>query len=124
VATTNSPKDGTTRRVLQLLKDSQVEPSKILIDGATGRTVKLIRACGYTAGFTIHPDGTRAEEAVALVKKLGAEGLVLSTAAGAGATDLLGLARTAHLLQKAGLSRAVVSRVTFDNAAALLEAGV
>ena len=124
VATSNSPRETTTRRSLQLLKASKVEPARVLVDGATARTVKLIRACGYTAGLTIHPDGSTAEEAVALVKKLGAEGLALSTAAGEGATDLLGLARTAHLLEKAGLSRAVVSRVTFDNAAALLEAGV
>jgi predicted metal-dependent TIM-barrel fold hydrolase len=124
VAASNAPRDTTTRRALQLLMATHIEPAKVLFDGATARTVKLIRACGYTAGLTIHPDGLKAEEAVALVKKLGAEGLALSTAAGEGATDLLGLARTAHLLQKAGLSRAVVSRVTFDNAAALLEAGI
>lgn len=122
VLTSASPRDTTTRRALQLLKASKVEPNKVLVDGATVRTVRLIRACGYTASFTIHPDGTRAEEAVALVKKLGPEGLALSTAAGAGASDLLGLARTSHLLQKAGLSKGVRSRVTFDNAAALLEA--
>ena len=124
VTTSASRREVTTRRALQLLKASNVEASQVLVDGALGRTVKLIRACGYTASFTIHPDGTPAEEAVALIKKLGAEGLALSTAAGKGAADLLGVARTGHLLQKAGLSRAVVSRVTFDNAAALLEAGV
>ncbi len=124
VVTSNSPRDATTRRALQLLKSSGVEPARVFVDGATVGTVKLIRACGYTAGLTIHPDGTTAEQAVATVKKLGAEGLALSTAAGLGAADLLGLARTAHLLEKAGLSRAVVARVTFDNAAALLEADV
>ena len=113
-----------TRRALQLLKASNVDPTRVLVDGAVGATVKLIRACGYTAGLTVHPDGLRAEEAVALVKKLGAEGLALSTAAGFGAADILGLARTAHLLQQAGLSRAVVARVTSNNAAALLNAGV
>lgn len=123
VTTSSSPRDTTTRRALQLLKASKVDPARVLVDGAVTRTVKLIRACGYTASLTIHPDGSKAEEAVALVKKLGAEGLALSTAAGEGAADLLGLARTAHLLEKAGLSRAVVSRVTFDNAAALLGAG-
>ena len=48
----------------------------------------------------------------------------MSTGAGFGATDLLGLSRTAHLLQEDGLSRGVIARVTQDNAAALLEAGI
>lgn len=122
VSTWGPGREANTRRALQLLKASNVEPSQVLVDGAVAKTVKLIRACGYTAGLTVHPDGVRAEEAVVLVKKLGAEGLVLSTAAGLGASDLLGLARTAHLLQKAGLSRPVVSRVTLGNAVALLRA--
>ena len=121
VTTWGQAREANTRRALQLLKASNVEPARVLVDGAVGRTVKLIRACGYTAGLTVHPDGLRAEEAVSLVKKLGAEGLALSTAAGFGAADILGLARTAHLLQAAGLSRAVVTRVTSSNAAALLE---
>ena len=124
VTTWGEGREANTRRALQLLKASNVDPARVLVDGAVARTVKLIRACGYTAGLTIHPDGLRAEDAVGLVKKLGPEGLALSTAAGLGAADLLGLARTAHLLQQAGLSRAVVARVTSNNAAALLGASV
>jgi uncharacterized protein len=120
ITTWGEAREAHTRRALQLLKASNVDPARVLVDGAVGRTVKLIRACGYTAGLTIHPDGLSAEEAVLLVKKLGAEGLALSTAAGFGAADLLGLARTAHLLEQAGLSRGVVTRVTSTNARALL----
>ncbi len=119
-----SARAATTRRVLQLLKTSGVEPARVLVDGAVTTTVKLIRACGHVAGLTVHPDGLTAEAAAALVRKLGAEGLVLSTGAGFGAADLLGLSRTAHLLQEGGLSRGVIARVTMDNAAALLEASV
>lgn len=119
-----SAREATTRRVLQLLKASGVEPARVLVDGAVAKTVKLIRECGHVAGLTVHPDGLTAEQAVALVRKLGAEGLVLSTGVGFGAADLLGLSRTAHLLHEGGLSRGVIARVTVDNAAALLEAGV
>ena len=122
VTTWGPSREANTKRALQLLMASNVDPARVLVDGAVAKTVKLIRACGYTAGLTVPPDGLRAEDAVALVKKLGAEGLVVSTAAGLGAADLLGLARTAHLLQQAGLSRAVVTRVTQTNAAAVLEA--
>lgn len=121
VATWGPEREALTKRALQLLKASNVDPARVLVDGAVGKTVKLIRACGYTAGLTVHPDGLKAEEAVTLVKKLGAEGLALSTAAGFGASDLLGVARTAHLLEKAGLSRGVVARVTSGNISTILE---
>ncbi len=120
VATWGPEREALTRRALQLLKASNVDPARVLVDGAVAKTVKLIRACGYTAGLTVHPDGLKAEEAVTLVKKLGAEGLALSTAAGFGASDLLGLARATHLLEEAGLSRGVVARVTSGNVAAML----
>ena len=124
VNTWGEAREANTRRALQLLKASNIDPARVLVDGAVARTVKLIRACGYTAGLTVHPDGLRAEDAVSLVKKLGPEGLALSTASGFGAADILGLARTAHLLQEAGLSRAVLARVTSNNAAALLKPSV
>lgn len=120
VTTFGEAREANTKRALQLLKASNVDPARVLVDGAVVRTVKLIRACGYTAGLTVHPDGLKAEDAVALVKKLGAEGLALSTASGLGAADILGLGRTAHLLEEAGLSRGVVTRVTSSNVATML----
>jgi predicted metal-dependent TIM-barrel fold hydrolase len=86
------------------------------VDGADAKTVRLIRECGYFAGLTLHPDCLAPEAAVTLVRKLGPERLVLDTAAGEGASDFLGLARAAHLLEKAELSKAVVRAVTTQNA--------
>jgi len=57
---------------------------------------------------------------VALVKQLGPERLVLSSAAGDGASELLAVSRAAHRLLGAGLSRRVVERVARENAATLL----
>ena len=67
--------------------------------------------------MTLHPDALKAERAVALVRRLGSERLVLNSDAGDGAGDILGLARVANLLAKAKLSERVVKRVAFDNAA-------
>lgn len=109
-----------TRRILTLLQAARVPASTVLVDGASARTVKTIKALGFNAGLTLHPDAISVEQAVTIVRALGPEQLVLDTAAGDGASDMLALARAEHRLLKAGLSRAVVARVTGKNAAALL----
>jgi predicted metal-dependent TIM-barrel fold hydrolase len=112
-------KERLTRRLLATLERSKLGRARVLLDGAVGRTVRAIRELGYVAGLTLHPDHLAVEKAVALVRTLGPERLVLDTAAGDGASDFLALGRAAHRLEKAGLSSRVIRRVTMDNAAAL-----
>jgi uncharacterized protein len=107
------------RKLLVVLRKSQLPPGKILIDGCDGSTVGAVRALGFHAGLSLHPDFLTAERAAKLVARLGAEQLVLSSRAGESAGDLLALPRAVHLMGKAGLSRAVVDRVSRANATAL-----
>jgi predicted metal-dependent TIM-barrel fold hydrolase len=109
-------KERITRRALILLRESGIAPAQVLVDHASGRTVRLILECGHFAGLTIHPDELTAERAVALVRRLGSGRLVLDSDSGDGAGDLLGLARVASLLRRAELSEKLVSRVTHQNA--------
>lgn len=114
-------KEKRTRRTLSLLRESGIAAERVLVDHATARTVKLITAVGHYAGLTLHPEALRVEQAVALVRKLGSERLVLDTDAGHGATDLLGLPRAAHLLEKGKLDERIIARVCNDNAARFLD---
>lgn len=116
VHTPTRDKERHTRRILALLRTSGVLPSRVLVDHVTGRTVGAILGCGHWAGLTLHPEALKAERAVALVRKLGSERLVLNSDAGDGAGDILGLARLARLLAKANLSERVVRRVAYENA--------
>jgi predicted metal-dependent TIM-barrel fold hydrolase len=112
-----------TRRLLALLRDAELEPSRVLVTGADGRTVRAIRACGYLAGLSLSAGGGPKgglEEALRIVAALGPEGLVLGSDAGIAGGDLLALARAADRLEKAGLSEAVVKRVCGGNALAFL----
>ncbi len=113
-------KEPVTRAALALLRKSGVSPAKVLLDGVSERTVRTVRELGFWAGLTLHPDHVRAEHAAKLVRALGPERLVLSSGAGEGACDLLGLPRAAHLMEKDGLSAKVVERVTRANAATWL----
>ena len=116
VATPATDRESITRQTLIVLREAGLEPDRVLVDGADVKTVRLIRECGHFAGLTLHPDCLTPEAATTLVRKLGPERLVLDTAAGEGASDLLGLARAGHLLQKVGLTNAVVKAVTWQNA--------
>ena len=107
-----------TRRLLALLKESGLPPERVLVGAVTPKTIRLVRACGHVAGILVHPARLRAEDAVALVRRQGAADLVLGSAAGSGASDLLALPRTAMLLERAGLSPEIVRRVLRDNALA------
>lgn len=120
VTTPEAQREAVTKRLLTVLRDGKLPPGRILVDGAVGRTVRVIRELGFYAGLTLHPDHLAVERAVALVKQLGPERLVLSSAAGDGASELLAVSRAAHRLLGAGLSRRVVERVARENAATLL----
>jgi len=116
VHTPRQDKERTTRRTLSLLREAGVRPNRVLVDRASGRTVRPILECGHYAGLTLHPDELKAERAAALVRKLGPERLVANTHAGDGAGDILALARLARLLAKGALSAGVVARVCRENA--------
>ncbi len=106
-----------TRRVLSLLRSSGLPPARVLVNHVEPKTVRTVLECGHFAGLTVHPDELPAEAAVALVRRHGAERLVLNTGHGGG--EILALARVAARLAAAGLSARVIARVTHDNAANL-----
>jgi predicted metal-dependent TIM-barrel fold hydrolase len=122
VATPWRGRERATRRLLAVLRESEVEPGRVLVAGADARTVRAIRACGHLAALPLSGDGRRSgiAAAVGVVRSLGAEGIVLGSDAGQSGGDLLALPRAADRLEKAGLSDAVVRRVCGENALAFL----
>jgi predicted metal-dependent TIM-barrel fold hydrolase len=120
VHTPHREKTRLTRRALAIVRELLIPPASVLVDHADGTTIRLILESGHFAGLTVHPAELKAERAVALVRKLGTERIVLNTDSGDGAGDLTAHARTAHLLEKAEMSAAVIERVCRSNAMAWL----
>ncbi|MBX5483368.1 MAG: TatD family hydrolase [Myxococcaceae bacterium] len=116
VHTPQRSKETLTRRALTLIRASGIGAQQVLVDHCNAKTVRLVLECGHTAGLTVHPDELSAERAVAQVRALGTERLVMNSDSGYGASDILGLARAARLLEKGELSPAVIARVTRTNA--------
>jgi len=114
-----------TRRLLALLRASELAPERALVP-VDARTVKMVRGCGHVAAFALSAGGGPGgaiDDAVLLVRAHGPEGLVLCSGAGEAGGDLLALPRAAARLEKAGLSAAVIRRVCGGNARELLGMG-
>ncbi len=119
VHTPVAEKERLTRRTLSLLKKAGVAPRRVLVDHVNARTVRTILECGHYAGLTIHPDELSAEQAAALVTRLGSERLIVDSDLGDGPGDIVGLARMVHRMAKLKLSPGVIRKVAFKNAAEL-----
>ena len=109
-----------TRRLIALLREARVPPHRILIDHVSEETFPLIRGCGFWAGLTLQPGGLDAAAAVRLIRKNGAEGVVLTSDIGEGAGDLLALPRGSDALARAGLSEELRRRAMLENPLAFL----
>src|SRR5207248_2108184 len=110
------------RRLLGVLRESRVEPTRVLVDHVTEDTFQLVRACGYFAGLTLQPGLLEPASAAQLLARNGAERVVLTSDIGEGATDLLALPRAADALRKAGLSEALARRALYEGPLSFLGA--
>ena len=103
-----------TRRLLAVLRESRLPPARVLVDHVTEETFLLVRACGHFAGLTLQPGLLEPDDAAHLLSRNGAEGVVLTSDIGEGASDLLALPRAAEALRKAGLSEALARRALYE----------
>jgi predicted metal-dependent TIM-barrel fold hydrolase len=104
-----------TRRLLALIKESRVEPERVLIDHVSAETFPLVRGVGCWAGLTLQPDLFDPQAAAAVISKHGAERIVLTSDIGEGATDLLALPKAAEALKTASLTEELRQRVLWDS---------
>jgi predicted metal-dependent TIM-barrel fold hydrolase len=111
-----------TRRVLALLKDSPVEPSRVLVDHVSAETFPLVRGMGCWTGLTLQPGLFDPQSAAAMISKNGAERIVLTSDIGEGASDLLALPKASEALQRAGLSAELREALLWNGPLAFLGA--
>ena len=114
VHTPAAQKRSRTRRLLQLLNESGLAPARVLLDHTSEETLPLVRAFGFWAGLTLQEGGLDAAKVSLLLKKHGAEGIVLTSDLGDGAADLLALPRAAEGLLTAGLSESLCRRALLE----------
>jgi len=105
-----------TERTLALVRESGFPPERTLVDHNTEETLPGVLDSGCWAGHSIYPK-TKMDEArmVTLVKRFGAQRILVNSAADWGVSDPLKVPKTAAALQAAGVSEADIEAICWRN---------
>jgi predicted metal-dependent TIM-barrel fold hydrolase len=116
VHTPHRDKAAGTRRTLELVEQSSLEPGAVLIDHNNELTVEEVDASGCWIGFSIYPN-TKMDEhrMVRILEARGPERIILNSACDWGVSDPLKVAKTARAMLDAGFDQDDVDRVVWRN---------
>ena len=116
VHTPHRDKKRGTERSLALVRDVGFPEGRVLIDHNTEETLPLVLDTGCWAGHSIYPH-TKMDEArmVTLVKRYGADRILVNSAADWGVSDPLKVPKTAALMRASGISEADIETIVWRN---------
>jgi predicted metal-dependent TIM-barrel fold hydrolase len=111
-------KRGTTRS-MDVCEEHGIAPSRVVIDHNNEETVGEVLQRGFWAGFSIYPS-TKMGNArmVEILKRYGAERIIVDSACDWGISDSLGVPKTARLALERGVPEEAVHRACYANALA------
>ena len=105
-----------TQRSLDLVRESGIEPGRVLIDHLNEVTLPLVIETGHWCGHSIYPKTKMSEtRMVALLKQYGSERMVVNSAADWGCSDPLKVPKTGAAMAEAGFTPDEIERVLFTN---------
>lgn len=116
VHTPHRDKPRGTRRSLDVLKESGIDPGMVVIDHLNEVTVDLVAGTGCWLGFSIYP-GTKMSppRMTAILRKYGLHRMLVNSAADWGRSDPLLTVRTGESMRAAGFTDDDVDRVLWRN---------
>lgn len=104
-------------RSLDLAAECKVPMGKLIIDHNNEETVESVLQRGAWAAFTIYPHTKMgSERMVEIVRKYGAERIIVDSSADWGVSDPLAVPKTAQLMRERGLSEAAIEATCWGNA--------
>ncbi len=105
-----------TRRTLDVVRESGLEPGRVLVDHLNEVTVGAVAESGCWMGFSVYPDTKMDEERmVAILREHGLDRMLVNSAADWGNSDPLKTWRTGQAMLRAGFSDDDVDRVLWRN---------
>ncbi|MGH3763014.1 TatD family hydrolase [Actinophytocola sp.] len=105
-----------TKRTLDVVRESGIEPGRVVVDHLNEPTVGLVAESGCWMGFSIYPDTKMDEQRmVAILKEYGTDRIVVNSAADWGRSDPLKTYKTGRAMLDAGFSESVVDKVLWHN---------
>jgi hypothetical protein len=105
-----------TRRTLDVVKESGIEPGRVLVDHLNEPTVGVVAESGCWMGFSIYPD-TKMDERrmVAILREYGTDRMIVNSAADWGRSDPLKTYKTGLAMLDAGFGESDVDKVLWRN---------
>lgn len=105
-----------TQRTLDVLRDMNFPPERVLVDHNNEETIRATLDAGVWAGHSIYPE-TKMDERrmVEIVRNFGSERVIINSAADWGVSDPLKVPKTAALMQASGITPAEIERIVWDN---------
>ena len=116
VHTPHRDKKRGTERSIALVREARFPEERVLIDHNNEETLPLVLASGCWAAHSIYPETKMDEDRmVALVRRYGAERIVINSAADWGISDPLKVAKTAARMAASGIDAATIETVVWRN---------
>jgi len=105
-----------TKRTLDVVKESGIDPGRVLVDHLNEPTVGVVHESGSWMGFSIYPDTKMDEQRmVAILQQYGTERMIVNSAADWGRSDPLKTYKTGLAMLDAGFTDADVDKVLWQN---------
>jgi predicted metal-dependent TIM-barrel fold hydrolase len=116
VHTPHRDKAAGTRRTLDVVRESMMDPGMVLVDHLNEVTVPLVRDTGCWLGFSIYPETKMSPpRMVEVLKAYGLERMLVNSAADWGHSDPLLTVETGRAMLAAGFGEDDVDRVLWRN---------
>jgi len=104
-------------RSLDLAAECKVPARKLVIDHNNEETVEAVLARGAWAAFTIYPHTKMgSERMVEIVRRYGAERILVDSSADWGISDPLAVPKTAQMMRERGIPERAIELACFQNA--------
>jgi uncharacterized protein len=105
-----------TKRTLDVVRESGIDPGRVVVDHLNEPTVGLVAESGCWMGFSIYPD-TKMDERrmVAILREYGLDRMVVNSAADWGRSDPLKTYKTGLAMLDAGFTESDVDKVLWRN---------
>ena len=105
-----------TERTLDVVKESGIEPGRVVVDHLNEVTIGLVAGTGCWAGFSIYPDTKMSPpRMVAILREYGLDRMLVNSAADWGRSDPLLTLRTGEAMLAAGFTEDDVDKVLWRN---------
>lgn len=116
IHTPHRDKTGGVKRTLDVVRESGIEPSMVLVDHNTEMTIPMVKETGYYAGFSIYPNTKMTpERMVEIFRRFGTDRMIINSAADWGISDPLLVPKTVQVMRKAGMDEDEIEKVVWGN---------